>query len=245
MTGDFITFLDSDDFWHHDYLKIMMGLQQQYDADIVQCKWIRGDQTIFPKISVTHEATCMSGYEAMANDIFDVIMCAKLYKKDMLDGIRMPVGLINEDDWTSWKICYRAKRFVSSQNKLYYYTFNQQSISAATSRVLDMGFFGAFEEKNNFFKTHKDDACTIWNLIKWNKSIILKYRIKGASKGQRHIMMQQFKKNFKELQKYPKFKLKTNIYFHTFMISPMILSELSGILINLMRNRKIRIYNKE
>lgn len=244
ITGDFISFLDSDDFWHHDYLKLMMELQQQYDADIVQCKWTRGNQTTFPKVAITHEAICKSGPEAMANNLFDVMVWGKIYKRELLDGIKMPVGLINEDDWTSWKICYRAKKFVYSQNKLYYYTFNQQGICATTSRVLDLNFFGAFEEKNNFFKKHGDNACAVWNLKKWNKAIILKYRNKGADKEQRYAMMQQFKKNYKELRRYSQFNLNSICYFRLFIIMPMMLSNLSEAIRNIKRDGKIKRYNK-
>ncbi len=180
----------------------------------------------------------------MAESLFDVMMWGKIYRRNMLDDIKMPVGLINEDDWTSWKICYRAKRFVSSQNKLYYYTFNQRGICATTSRVLNLGFFGAFEEKNKFFKEHKEDACAVWNLAKWNRAIILKYRNEGANEEQRNEMMQQFKTNFKELCGYTQFKLKTRIYFQVFMTMPMMLSNLSEALRNLKRDGKIRRYNK-
>lgn len=244
VTGDFIAFLDSDDFWHQDYLKIMMELQQRYNADIVQCKWTRGNQTVFPEINITKDAICKSGPEVMAASLFDVMMWGKIYRKNMLAGIKMPVGLINEDDWTSWKICYCAKKFVSSMNKLYYYTFNQQGICATTSRVLDLGFFGAFEEKNTFFKQHGEVACVVWNLTKWNRSIILNYCVEGASDEQRAQMMQQFKKNHKELCGYTQYKFRTKLYFQVFMTAPMMLSNLSEVLRNLIHDGKIRRYKK-
>ncbi len=242
--GDFVAFLDSDDFWHKEHLRLMMELQQQYDADIVQCKWTRGNSTEFPKIRITREAVCVTGPSAMAGGLFDVMMWGKIYRKSILDGIRMPVGLINEDDWTSWKICWRAKRFVSSRNKLYYYTFNQQGISAAASRALDLRFWGAFEEKRNFFREHGEDACAVWNLAKWNRSIILHFRIGGASEDQRNVMMWQFRKNYKELCGYKQFKRMTRFYFRVFMAMPMVLSNLSEALRNLKRDGKIRRYNK-
>lgn len=244
ITGDFVAFLDSDDFWHKDFLKIMMELQRQYDADIVQCKWTRGNQTVFPEIPITYKAVCKSGSEIMADGLFDVMFWGKIYRKAVVSGIKMPVGSVNEDDWTSWKFCYRAKKFVSSQNKLYYYTFNQEGISAITSRVLDLDFFGAFEEKNHFFKEQREYACVVWNLAKWNRAIILKFRNEGSSESQRNVMMQQFKKNYKELCSYKHFKLKTRIYFRAFMLMPMILSNLSEALRNIKRDGKIRRYNK-
>lgn len=244
VTGDFITFLDSDDFWHHDYLKIMMDLQLHYDADIVQCKWTRGNQTSFPEITITHDAVCKSGPKAMASGLFDVMMWGKIYRKNILDGIKMPIGLINEDDWTSWKICYRAKRFVSSRNKLYYYTFNQQGICATTSRVLNLGFFGAFEEKNNFFKIHGDEACTVWNLAKWNKAIILAYHTPNATNEQLDMMMLQFKKNYKELCSFSTFSAKLRLYFRCFMLCPMLMSNMSEGIRNFKRDGKLIRYKK-
>jgi glycosyltransferase involved in cell wall biosynthesis len=244
MTGDFITFLDSDDFWHHDYLKIMMNLQKQYDADIVQCKWIRGTATEFPKVTITNKVVCQTGSSAMANGFFDVVMWGKIYKRSMLNGIRMPVGLVNEDDWTSWKICYRAKCFVSSPNKLYYYTVNQHGICAVTSRIPDLTFFGAFEEKDRYFKRCGDNRCTVWNLEKWNKAIILRYRYKGANEEQRKQMMLRFKENLKNLCIYPQFNLITRWYFSAFIVMPRFLSKLSSVVNNIIRNRRISLYKR-
>lgn len=244
MSGDFVAFLDSDDFWHKDYLKFMMHLQQKYDADIVQCKWTRGNESTFPDVHITEDVKCMTGPAAMANGLFDVMMWGKIYKKCMLDGIRMPFGLINEDDYTSWKICYRARRFVSSPNKFYYYTFNQQGICATTSRVLELSFFGAFEEKDRFFRQQGDDACSVWNLLKWNKAIILKWRNEGASREQRKIMMNTFKENFKELCTFRQFGLKYRIYFRLFLLAPMTLSDLSEAVRNIKRDHKLTRYKK-
>ena len=244
MTGDFVAFLDSDDFWHTDYLKIMMNLLQKYDADIVQCKWTRGNESVFPQITITEEAICKTGPEAMASGLFDVMMCMKLFRKDVIEGIKMPVGIINEDDWTSWKICYRAKRFVSTQSKLYYYTFNQQGICATKSRSLNLSYFGAFAEKAAFFKEHHDDACALWNLAKWNKAIILSYRTPNATPEQRDTMMQQFKQNYCELSLLPNFGLKHRIYFRVFMLCPKFLSDLSEALRNLKRDGRICRYKK-
>lgn len=244
MTGDFVAFLDSDDFWHTDYLKIMMQLQRQYDADIVQCKWTRGNDSVFPQVAITYDAICKTGPEAMASGLLNVLMWAKLYRKEVLEGIKMPVGLVNEDEWTSWKICYRAKRFVASPNQLYYYTFNQQGICATQSRALNLSFFGAFAEKAEFLKKNNDEACVIWNLIKWNKSIILSYHTPDATSEQLDTMMEQFKKNYHELCNYQRFGLKLRIYFKLFMFCPKFISDLSDTLRNLKRDGKLRRYKK-
>lgn len=244
VTGDFISFLDSDDFWHKDYLMIMMSLQAKYDADIVQCKWTRGNSNVFPQMDYDKKPLCFTGPQAIATGNFDVMMWGKIYRRSVIDGIRMPVGIINEDDWTSWKICYKANRFVSIKTKLYYYSFNQQGICATTSRVLDLGFFGAFEEKEKFFSDQHDDACAIWNLKKWNKAIILKYRIQGTTTAQRFEMMNVFKKNYFKLCRYSKFGTLSRLYFSIFMKFPLFLSNISEAIRNLKRDHKLTRYKK-
>lgn len=87
-------------------------------------------------------------------------------------------------------------------------------------------------------------ACVVWNLAKWNRSIILNYSVEGASDEQRAQMMQQFKKNHKELCGYTQYKFRTKLYFQVFMTAPMMLSNLSEVLRNLIRDGKIRRYKK-
>ena len=41
--GDFITFLDSDDFVHEKYAEIMVGLCNDNDCDSAQCGYEKGD----------------------------------------------------------------------------------------------------------------------------------------------------------------------------------------------------------
>lgn len=41
-TGDYIAFVDSDDFVSSDYLKVMVDLIEKYDCDLVCCDYNRG-----------------------------------------------------------------------------------------------------------------------------------------------------------------------------------------------------------
>ena len=244
VSGEFITFLDSDDFWHRNYLEIMLDLQHKYDADIVQCKWTRGNDSVFPLVDIIDDARCMSGKETMAHGLFDVMMCMKIYRRALLGGVKMPVGIVNEDDWTSWKICYKAQKYVTTNNKLYYYTFNQNGICATTYRKLDITYFGAFKEKDDFFKQHNNMDCVVWNLKKWNNAIILAYHNEGATSEQRETLLSQFEKNYKELCGYKTFRLKNRLYFRAFMIAPMFVSKFSEGFRNFKRDRRLVRYKK-
>ena len=52
MTGEYVTFLDGDDFWHKNYLQYLMTLLKKDCADIVQCSFVRGIDSVFPKIDI-------------------------------------------------------------------------------------------------------------------------------------------------------------------------------------------------
>lgn len=244
VTGEYVTFLDSDDFWHKEYLSFMMGLIQQYQADVVQCKWTRGNERVFPEVSITNDIKCMNGSQIMANGLFDVMLWGKIYRRELWEGIEFPIGLLNEDDWISWKVCYEAKRFVVSNNKIYYYTFNQEGICATTSRALDLNYFGAFAEKAEFFKQNKDEACAYWNLAKWSKAFILAYHTPNATNEQLDMMMLQFKKNYKELCSFSTFSAKLRLYFRCFMLCPMLMSNMSEGIRNFKRDGKLIRYKK-
>ena len=242
MKGEFVTFLDSDDFWHKDYLKILMGLQSQQNADIVQCKWTRGNDFIFPNVVLNNVAQVFNGPTAIYTGHFDVMMWCKLYRKSLFNGIRMPVGLVNEDDWTSWKICYKARCFVYTEDKLYYYTFNQHGICANQHRTLNLSYWGAYKEKDEFFRKQNDLNCVVWNLKKWNKSIILSYKNGSSTIEQKKQMKSQFESNFMILCQYKEFDFKSRLYFLVFMMSPKFISNCSDALRNLIRDKKITRY---
>lgn len=49
-TGDYATYLDGDDFLHPDCLKTLVHIAEQQKADIVQCGYVRGNDTVFPSV---------------------------------------------------------------------------------------------------------------------------------------------------------------------------------------------------
>lgn len=222
--GEYITFLDSDDFWHPDYLKTLMTLAQDNSADIVQCGLTRGTDTIFPKIDEKIRVNLYDNHNVFLSGAADIIMCAKLFKTSLWDGIRMPVGLYNEDDWTTWKLYYRANSIVVTTEKLYYYTYNPSSIMASTKKKPDLRYFAAYDERIGFFKDREIDDLEHCSRLQFNKSLLLVYSNPQLEKEQRTQVYNRFMDNWKVLKHSPYISLFYKSLFRMFVYCPMITS---------------------
>ena len=91
--GEYLTFIDSDDYVSEIYLNALVNTAIHNNADIVQ-----------------------------------VNAWAKLYHAKLFDGVRYPVGKINEDNLTTYKTLIRANKVVCCSDYLYYYRVNPAGI---------------------------------------------------------------------------------------------------------------------
>lgn len=244
ISSDYVTFLDSDDFWHPDYLKDMMSLMLCYNADIVQCKYVWGYDNVFPNVSNKEFIRIVTGKEALYMDICNVLVWGKVYKASLFEGIRMPVGIHNEDDCTTWKICYRANKLVYTSKCLVYYTLNNEGLTAQGTRKLDLSYYRAYREKLEIFKRDDEQELLRWTLWKWNKSILLNYGNDYATKDQQKMIMRNFKDNQQQLKKLSPLPFFWRLIFFMFEISPLVLSKITLRLKDIIRYRTYRRFSK-
>jgi glycosyltransferase involved in cell wall biosynthesis len=198
--GEYITFLDSDDFWHVDYLRIMVNLCLKHEADIVQCSFIRGTECVFPEIKKKYKIKVFDNHSIFLKSHSKIIIWAKLYKRQLFDGIRMPEGKINEDDYTTWKLYYKAKRILVINQALYYYTNNEQSIMAVQKKQPHLGFLEAYDERIDIFKRNGEKELEDFSRAHLCKSMLLININPMLSREQKEIVDATFLSNWKEIQ---------------------------------------------
>jgi len=226
--GDFITFLDSDDFWHPDYLSILVGLQEKYDADIVQCDFVRGTATTFPLLNNEVNIDVLNNHEIFIKEKAKIIMCGKLFNKSLFDGIRMPVGLYNEDDWTAWKLYYKAKTIVVTNQALYYYTINPSSIMGQLGKKPDLRYVNAYNERIGFFEGTGEKDLEHCSRLQLCKSLLLNYRHRKLSKKERRDVKVKFDENWRVLMHSPYIRTFYKILFAAFHLMPMLTSKITA-----------------
>ena len=131
--GEFITFIDSDDFVEEDYVEYLLKIQEEYDADVV----IGGYKYIYdgdkkPERSGQENTVRMSPEEALIcmnyTKGFGATAWAKLYKKTSLLKYPYPPQKLYEDLATTYKIIGDAKTVVFGDRIIYYWVQRMGSI---------------------------------------------------------------------------------------------------------------------
>ncbi len=173
--GDYITFLDSDDFWHCDYLNVMMKAIQKYDADIVQCSYETGTGNNFSIIDKKGKEIIFNTQEALGDYRYKVSAWAKIYHRKVMNGVIFPKKLINEDDATYYRFAYNANRIVLIPDCLYYYFKSPQSIMRGQKDYLKEDFIKIYNERIDFFSSCEESLLLHQTHVRFSLVIMLFY----------------------------------------------------------------------
>ena len=165
--GDFISFIDSDDFVHNQMFEYLM-VAFEIDKDVgISCvntmKFTLKSQinceSQKPVFKVADAETALKMY---LDDIsgYWIIACAKLYKRELFQEIRYPVGKIHEDEFTTYQLIYKAKKIAYAEQKYYYYLQRDDSIMSQRTFFSEINKIEAYLQRNQFLKKIKFDIET-------------------------------------------------------------------------------------
>lgn len=155
-TGEYIAFVDSDDWVEPDFIEQLYVNAKKEDADIsiIGCTLVWDDGRRKP---VSND----KGYyvfdnekairEMLAQRKFGCMVCQKMYRKQIFDTVRFPVGKLYEDVAVSMPTFLKARKVVFSGN--YGYNYYQRNDSIVNSK---------FDERKLYFL----ECCQ--NIIKYS-----------------------------------------------------------------------------
>ncbi len=137
VTGDYIAFIDGDDYVETDMIETMMNGVTKYGADVsVVGKYYLYENVTEASTTLTEVETydCFEAFETILyNDKFFLHMWDKLYKKELFDGVRFDVGRKVEDREMACRILMKAEKIVFNPLPKYYFRVSHDS----GSRVAD------------------------------------------------------------------------------------------------------------
>lgn len=135
--GEYISFIDSDDFITQTMMETMYELAQKMGAEISITGRINrfefNNREIVDfkldeeKIYSKEEAV----QQILIRNEIDVSVCDKLFKKTLFDHIRFPVGETNEDCAIIFRVILNARTLAHTSTADYYYCHRNNSISSS------------------------------------------------------------------------------------------------------------------
>ncbi len=205
-TGEYISFIDSDDCINKNMLSYLMKILLKNSCDIAVCDFsIFYDK--FPNdvmlLNDSDDYKILSSKKALSlllygSESHGDYAWNKLYKKKLFDDIRYPVGKKMEDIGTTYKLYYKADRIVISNKKLYYYFQRNDSILGTKDFQIYSDNFELSYERYNFLISK--DILNEKEMLTYRKDILNKiidvYRKAGSIQNKKYFEEKKCKEIF-------------------------------------------------
>lgn len=160
-TGNYICFVDSDDYIEKDYISYMYNNLKKYDVKISACGYVHVyENGVVKSINYDNIDKKYDPVEAQKylNIIgyFNVSSCNKLFAKELFDEIEFPLGKKSEDWFIMYKLIEKAGGLYYSSSPKYFYRQRVGSITKSQKPNVDC--IEAATEVYEYFK--KDEYLT-------------------------------------------------------------------------------------
>ncbi|GGW86950.1 glycosyltransferase family 2 protein [Alteromonas halophila] len=133
--GNYIMFIDSDDWIHENTLEYLYEQMMATGAEISCCGFQRvyGEQDIVSSVGKAENTRVYSKKEALSQFFTDnhaqiVVAWGKLYARALFDTVRYPKGKLHEDEFTTYLLLYAANKTAVSDVPYFYYFQRDDSI---------------------------------------------------------------------------------------------------------------------
>lgn len=231
-TGEYIGFIDSDDLITNNYFETLYGLLNNYGADISICNFtpFNDNKKNFNNSPLDVQLIEYTNIQAL-EQYFDeyyiqmVVAWGKLYKKDFFKNIRFPIGKMREDEFTTYKLLYKANKIVFTTECLYYYLQREDSIMGPSfSLKRELNFLEALNERYLFYE-QKGLKILQKKTIRWYfNEIVAIYSelIKGTGNRSELLKLKRKAKDLYKIILQDKFSIVFRIYYFMFLKIPNI-----------------------
>ncbi|HEM3457405.1 SP_1767 family glycosyltransferase [Streptococcus suis] len=143
-TGTYITFIDSDDFVDENYIQHLYDAAIETGSDIAATNFTsfneerksfmfyHNQDNYFQKIYTIQEWLDLEGTMRYNMHLAFTFSHLKLFKRELFEGIRYPVGRLREDDATIYKVYLKANQIHFINEGLYFYSQRPEGLSRTT-----------------------------------------------------------------------------------------------------------------
>ena len=230
MKGNFVFFLDSDDYVDKYLIEYLLEDIYKYNADIAECNFydVYGEKLIY--IDYLKKVKAYDIAKAIEIDLSSkggsVAACGKLSKREIFADLRFREGKIGEDSFAIVDTLSRASCVVIDNRPLYYYFHRKNSIS---SKAFSNRTFDAIEAATYNYKKIQSQYPEAMNAAifryDWSRFFVVDRILLSPdwkNNKQLIIPLNHIKKNLFRILKNPYFTRNRKVGAMILMLSPMI-----------------------
>lgn len=224
--GDYITFIDSDDYVDENMIEKMVNKALSYDYDLTICdllyvyekKTIVGDSNIYEDLN---------NKEQIKNNMVNIIpaMCGKLIKRELFNNLRFKENIYYEDVEIYFRMYPKIDKIGILNEGLYFYIQREDSITYTyNERLYDIVNIWddiiKYYKKNNIYDMYKEELE--FTVVRYYYATFIKRLAKTKEKKQFKkgvdFVIRKLKKEFPNYKKnyYLKKFTPKNIYLKYF-----------------------------
>lgn len=190
--SEWITFIDSDDWVHPKYLESLLNANIKNNTHISMGQvYVTENYVLMNDKDPNSLISLVNVNDAFQREELDPnSACARLYKKNLFNDIRFPVGKLHEDRFTTYKLYFQFDKVSVVDYSLYYYYVNNEGIVHSRWNVGKLDDLEATENQLDFFKSTKNDEVFDYVLKDYIHIMVINLRrLKGTSEFKKYEVL--------------------------------------------------------
>lgn len=154
VTGEYIMFVDADDYVAANFCEVAMTATLQHRADITMFDFFYVEDGKASQRWILEKAGSVAQERAMETTIEYSFLFNKLFKRHLFDGIRFPVHKNYEDTLIMHRLMAQAQAIYYLPVATYYYVQRSDSVSNSFNLANERDLLSARLVQYSFFKKH-------------------------------------------------------------------------------------------
>ncbi|MDD3139687.1 MAG: glycosyltransferase family 2 protein [Lachnospiraceae bacterium] len=244
-SGEYISFVDSDDAVSKYFLEHLLMAIQGSDAAVSMCDFQETIGEEGKEYSTVEAENPKKNVNYTQCELFEIIsdVCHsenskivvawnKLYRREIFQTLRYPQGKIHEDEFVIHQVIAQIDKLVYVPEKLYFYTRRQGSITAGKKNydAKHLNVIEAYEKRTVYYKKNLSRDLYSRMTIALFEMITIQYRdlMKSGNADEnevKHLLKRQMKEalgmhgqavGMRKKMKYWLFILFPNVYYKKF-----------------------------
>lgn len=239
-TGEYIGFVDSDDYISTDMYRILFNRLSEKDADMAICNYLcvdedyellRGKNDVLPIDDEYIDADkFVEGYTGKYGWYY-VVAWNKLYKRKLFENLRYPIGKKHEDAFLIHRIVYKSRTIACIKAGLYYYVQRPGSIMAEKFSVKSMDIGEALIDQYYFAKKNRKPVLKNYAVRRFSYKLESWKGHKDSNlecKAKYNVLRKRAKFLTYEKSAWDSYPLCTRIYYRLELLMPRLAKKIRG-----------------